>query len=105
METNKIKVYIKADDQNRITTIGSSIFIEDTADWIEIDEGMGDKYAHAQNQYLEKGLLDQTGDYNYKLQDDAVVERTLEEKEADRKVQSGVLRTLKNRLQRYMHSS
>lgn len=105
METNKIKVYIKVDDQDRVTAIGSDIFIKELSDWINIDEGAGDKYAHAQSQYLEKGLIDQTGDYNYKLQDDTVVERTQEEKEADRKAQQGVLRSLRNKLQRYIRTS
>lgn len=83
MEINKIKVYIKADNQNRITAIGSGIFIADTTEWIEIDEGYGDKYAHAQNQYLERGLVDPDGCYNYKHGDGAVVKRTSVEKQAD----------------------
>lgn len=84
METKKIKVYIKTDDQDRITTIGSGIFITDTSNWIEIDEGIGDKYAHAQNEYLTKGLNNlETGCCNYKWQDNQVIERTEEEKRAD----------------------
>ena len=46
-----------------------------------IDEGVGDKYAHAQGNYLEHGLMDDSGRYNYKLLDGNVVELTEAEKE------------------------
>ena len=61
-----IKVYIKVNDKNEVVEVGSSIFIEDTTGWIEIDEGFGDKYAHAQSQYFEKPLINDNGVYNYK---------------------------------------
>lgn len=63
---DKIKVYVKLDENNVITQINSSIFLKDVTDWVEIDEGMGDKFAHAQSQYLPKGLVDEQGRYNYK---------------------------------------
>ena len=34
-----------------------------------IDEGSGDKYAHAQSNYLEKRIYDDQGRYNYKYID------------------------------------
>ena len=40
----------------------------------EIDRGQGDKYAHAQGLYLEKGLVDEYGRYNYKYVEGKVVE-------------------------------
>ena len=40
----------------------------------EIDKGQGDKYAHAQSQYLGKELVDEHGRYNYKFVDGKVVE-------------------------------
>ncbi len=61
-----IKVYIKVNDKNEVVEVGSSIFIEDTTGWIEIDEGFGDKYAHAQSQYFDKPLINENGVYNYK---------------------------------------
>ena len=61
-----IKVYIKVNDKNEITEVGSSIFIKDLTGWIEIDSGFGDKYAHAQSQYFEKPLINDNGVYNYK---------------------------------------
>lgn len=62
-----IKVYVKVNDKNEVVEVGSSIFIEDTTGWIEIDEGFGDKYAHAQSQYFDKTLINEDDRYNYKL--------------------------------------
>ena len=75
-----IKVYAKVSENNEITEIASSIFLSDITDWIEIGSGYGDKYAHAQHNYLDKPLVDMQGRYNYKLVDGVVVEITEEEK-------------------------
>lgn len=77
-----IKVYVKVDENNCITEINSSIFISNTKDYINIDEGLGQKYAHAQNYYFpkEKPLIDSQGRYNYKYIDNKVVEIAEEEK-------------------------
>lgn len=75
-----IKVYVKTNEINEIIEINSSIFLADTTDYIEIDSGYGDKYAHAQGNYLEKGLCDEQGRYNYKLVDCEVVEIAEEDK-------------------------
>lgn len=81
---DKIKVYVKLDENNVITQINSSIFLKDTSDYVEIDEWQEglprDKFAHAQGNYLPKGLTDQNGKYNYKF-DNGLVELTDEEKE------------------------
>jgi hypothetical protein len=82
MDEQKIKVYAKVDSAGCITAINSSVFLTDFVDWIQIDEGVGDKYAHAQSQYLEKPLFDSIG-YNFKLSEGKAVERTDEEKQAD----------------------
>ena len=76
-------VYIKKDDENRITDINSSGFLRDTHDWIEIDRGYGDKYYHAQGNYFKKPIMDERGIYRYKLADGEPVERTEEEMDAD----------------------
>ena len=47
---------------------------EEMSTMTEIDKGQGDKYAHAQSQYLEKGLVDEQGRYNYKFVEGKVVE-------------------------------
>ena len=74
------KVYVKFDNNGIITAINSSAFLSDTTNWTEIDEGDGDKYHHAQNNYLTAGLVDENGIYNYKLVDGTLVLRTEEDK-------------------------
>lgn len=63
-----IKVYVKTNANNEIIKIGSSMFIKDLTDWIEIDEGFGDKYVHAQSQYFDKPLMNEDRTYNYKYE-------------------------------------
>lgn len=74
------KVYIKVDENNRITEVNSSAFISDTEGWIEIDSGLGDKYHHAQGNYFDKPIMNFDGTHNYKLVDGAVIETSEEEK-------------------------
>ena len=76
-------VYVKADDQNRITAINSSAFLPDPSGWQEIDSGFGDKYHHAQGNYFDKLIYDDRGIKRYKLVDGKPVERTQEEMDAD----------------------
>ena len=66
-----------------VTDINSNAFLTDTTGWVQIDEGDGDRYMHAQGNYLPKPLTDEQGRYRYKLVDGAVVERTPEELAAD----------------------
>ena len=77
----KIQVYVKFNEDNCITEINSSIFLDNVEDYICIDEGNGDKYAHAQGNYLEKPLIDFQGRYNYKYINNNIIELTEEEKE------------------------
>lgn len=77
---NKIKVYILLNKDNIVVRIESAISPIDFTDWLEIDEGNGDKYAHAQNNYLERGLVDSKGRFNYKY-DNVLIELTEAEKE------------------------
>ena len=72
-----VKVYIKSNENHEITEVGSSVFIEDTTGWTLIDEGSGDKYVHAQNNYFEKPLRDEEGNYNYLFINGKVYERWL----------------------------
>lgn len=71
-----VRVYINKDSENNITFIDSEIFLsqEEIQTMKEIDQGQGDKYAHAQGMYLEKGLVDKYGRYNYKYVNSKVVE-------------------------------
>lgn len=77
-----VRVYINKDSKNNITSINSEIFLseEEMSTMTEIDKGQGDRYAHAQSQYLEKGLLDEHGRYNYKFVGGKVVEVAEEDK-------------------------
>lgn len=80
---NIYTVYVLPDTVGRITAINSDEFIADLTGWVQIDEGDGDKYHHAQNNYLPMPIVDDRGIYRYKLVDDKVVERTVEEMDAD----------------------
>ena len=80
MDDIKYTVYAKINENGIITAINSSAFLSDVTDWTEIDEGEGDKYHHAQNNYLSAGLTDENGIFNYKLTDGKPVLRTAEEK-------------------------
>ena len=72
-------VYIRTDSSNRVLEVNSSAFLADTAGWTQIDEGWGDKYHHAQGNYLDGPLYDDNGIPRYKLDRGRVVERTEEE--------------------------
>lgn len=82
--THTYKVCVKLDENNIVNIINSSAFLPDTTDWVVIDEGTGDRYHHAQGNYLPKGLVDGNGSYNYKYVDGVLTERTEEEKKAER---------------------
>lgn len=69
-----IYVYIKTDIEGNITEINSSLFIENTTGWLYLDSGYGDRFAHAQTQYLSKPIIDRTGKYNYKYINGNIVE-------------------------------
>lgn len=70
------KVYVKLNKDKCITLIDSEIFLtnEEIQGMTNIDEGEDDKFVHAQSQYLEKGLIDKYGRYNYKYVEGKVVE-------------------------------
>ena len=76
-------VYVQTDEDGRITRINSSAFLPDTEGWTLIDKGYGDRFAHAQGNYLPLPLMDDRGIYRYKLVDGKPVERTTEEMDAD----------------------
>lgn len=76
-------VYVLTDTQGHITAINSSAFLADTTGWVQIDQGGGDKYHHAQGNYFDKPITDNRGIYRYELVDGQPVERTQEEMDAD----------------------
>ena len=77
-------VMIKIDEKNRIIAIDSDSFIQDKSEWIEIDRGYGDKYYHAQTQYLSTPLINLDGIYRYKFINNEILERTEEEIRQDK---------------------
>ena len=78
-EMNPYIVYVKPNSNGYITAVNSSAFLTDTADWVEIDSGYGDKYHHAQGNYFPEPIMTWGGAYRYKLVDGKPVECTAEE--------------------------
>ena len=76
-------VYIQTDEQGRITAINADAFLPSLDGWTKIDEGYGDKYHHAQGNYLSGPLMDERGVYRYKLVNGKVVTRTQDEMDGD----------------------
>lgn len=87
MEGNKSKVYILLDSKNRIIrcdggyTIGN---IDNIAQWIQIDEGNGDKYNLCQTYYFESGIYTGDGFPKYKYVNGNIIERSEDEIASDR---------------------
>ena len=53
-----IKVYARTDGAGRVLEIASSIFLRDPDGWVLIGQGEGDRFAHAQGNYLDRPLND-----------------------------------------------
>lgn len=84
MEQFTYKVYARLDSAGNITAVNSSAFLQDTTGWVEIDEGTGDRYYHAQGNYLDGGIYTDDGIPLYRWDGTRVIQRTEEEIEADR---------------------
>ena len=80
MDIQKTKVYIKFDSNKIVIAVDADWNIKDLANWIEIDEGIGDKYHHAQGNYFFKPLVNFDGTHNYLYENNIVRETTVEEK-------------------------
>lgn len=79
-------VFVLIDSSNRIISSNSSAFLTDTTGWLQIDEGAGDRYHHAQNNYYPKPKYDERGIPRYTYvpdEDPKWRERTPEEMDAD----------------------
>ena len=87
MNENTSKVYVKIDDQNRIVGCNGGYTTPiDLVGWVQIDEGIGDKYNLCQSHYFDGGLYTNTSPAvpRYKLVDGVPVLRSEEEIAADR---------------------
>ena len=86
---NPCIVYAKTDSCGYITAVNSSAFLTDTTGWTEIDRGFGDRYHHAQGNYLPQPIITEGGAYRYKLIDGMVTEcstsEILEQEEAQKR--------------------
>ena len=60
-------VYVQVNEENYITAIDSDAFIDNTSLWIKVDEGQGELYKFAKNNYCKYGVTTMDGSYNYKL--------------------------------------
>lgn len=76
---NPYVVYVKLNSSGYITAVNSSAFLTNTADWVEIDQGYGDKYHHAQGNFFPESIITDGGAYRYTLVDGKPVECTPEE--------------------------
>ena len=95
MEQENYIVYVRTDGQGRILETNSSAFLTDTTGWTAIDEGLGDKYHHAQGNYFDGGLYTNDGIPRYALAAGAPVLRSDEEIDADRQPNIADLRAAK----------
>ena len=76
-------VYIRADDQGRVIAINSDAFLPSTDGWEKVAQGHGDKFHHAQGNYLPMPVYDDEGRANWKLEGGKPSLRTDAEKAAD----------------------
>lgn len=71
------KVYVKTNAEGDVLDINSEIFLSEKQkkEWTVIDQGNGDRYAHAQGNYIDGPLYDIKGRPRYKLQNGAITRK------------------------------
>ena len=87
MDENTSKVYVLADEQGRIIRCEGGYTtsnITNPENWVQIDEGTGDRFNLCQSHYFQGGLYTEDGIPRYKIQDGQPVERAEAEIAADR---------------------
>lgn len=92
------RVYAKVAEDGRVLDVNSDAFLNDLTGWVEIDQGTGDKYHHAQGNYLPGPLIDWRGLPMYKLDGGQIVPRTAKEIEAGYKPETAksIVKQIKN---------
>lgn len=79
------KVYVKVNERGHIIQCEGGITTPDEqAEWVQIDEGRGDKYDLCQSHYFDGGLYTDDGIPRYKLVNGAPVLRSEDDLAADR---------------------
>lgn len=76
-------VYVQVNQGNCVVALTSSALLTHTEGWVEVERGTGDRCHHPQSNYLPLPLYTDEGVPRYKLVEGVIVERTLEELEAD----------------------
>ena len=75
MDEMKSRVYILTDDDNNVIRIeGEYTLPDDLTGWIFIAEGYGDEFSLGQTHFLDKPLINDNGEYNYKYINGEIVE-------------------------------
>lgn len=87
MAEEQYTVYVRTDGEGRILDIGSDAFLRSVDGWTAIDSGSGDRYRHAQGNYLPGPVTDVYGVCRYRLAGGEIIERTEDELRADRPAQ------------------
>lgn len=82
-ENKPYSVFIRTDERGVLIDIDSDAFLTSFDGWEKIDEGYGDKYHHAQCNYLEKPKMDENGVYRYEKKNGKIKERKKKDMEAD----------------------
>ena len=78
----EFSVFVKVDENGRIIDINSSLFLKDHSGWVEVARGVGDRFQHAQGNYLPKPVFNM-GVPAYKMEMGEIKERSEEEIRAD----------------------
>lgn len=78
----EFSVYVKLDENGRIIDVNSSLFLKNPSGWVEVARGVGDRFQHAQGNYLPKPIFNM-GIPAYKMEMGEIKERSAEEILAD----------------------
>lgn len=78
----EFSVFVRVDESGRIIDINSSMFLQDPAGWVEVARGVGDRFQHAQGNFLPKALYSM-GIPVYKMEMGEIKERSEGEIRAD----------------------
>ena len=63
----KFKVFVKINKDGYVTEIANDLELKDTSDWTLIDEGSDDKFVFASTMYFDEPIIDDFGNYRYKI--------------------------------------
>lgn len=77
METMTNKIYARLNENNVVIKLFSSVFEQPVEGDKLVEEGNEEYHAHV---HLKYELVDMNGDYNYKFEDEKMIELTDEEK-------------------------